>query len=143
MIQGNYDVIKCPVCREEIQIPTNGVDGFKTDFYSKSLVEYVKIQQALRSDEKRERHGCSKYLRVAGYCFKCNDFLCVDCHNFHVTNKMMKDHQKHTLSLKDIEAKHITIDKLASMPGVPRCHNHPENISELYCETCNNCPVCI
>ncbi|KAJ8032181.1 E3 ubiquitin-protein ligase TRIM56 [Holothuria leucospilota] len=143
MIQGTNDVIKCPVCRGEIQIPTNGVDGFKTDFYSKSLVEYVKIQQSLKSDEIRKCYGCSKHLRVAAYCFKCNDFLCKDCHNFHVTNKMMEDHQKHTLSLEDIETKDITIEKLASMRDAPRCHIHLEEISKLYCETCSHLPVCM
>ncbi|KAJ8032637.1 E3 ubiquitin-protein ligase TRIM56 [Holothuria leucospilota] len=50
IIQGTYDVIQCPDCRQETQIPTNGVDGFKTDFYSKNLVEYVQIQQSLKSD---------------------------------------------------------------------------------------------
>ncbi|KAJ8032662.1 E3 ubiquitin-protein ligase TRIM56 [Holothuria leucospilota] len=143
IIQGTNDVIKCPECREEIQIPTNGVDGFKTDFYSKSLVEYVQIQQSLTSDEVRECYGCSKHLRVAAYCFKCNDFLCKDCHNFHVTNKMMKDHQKHTLSLEGIEAKNITIENLASMRDAPRCHIHLEEMAKLYCDTCVNLPICV
>ncbi|KAJ8032330.1 E3 ubiquitin-protein ligase TRIM56 [Holothuria leucospilota] len=143
IIEGSYDVIKCPECREEIQIPTNGVDGFKTDFYSKNLVEYVQIQQSLKSDEIRKCYGCSKHLRVAAYCFKCNDFLCKDCHNFHVTNKIIKDHQKHTLSLEDIEVKNITIEKLTSMRDAPRCHIHLEEISKLYCETCCNLPICL
>ncbi|KAJ8032648.1 E3 ubiquitin-protein ligase TRIM56 [Holothuria leucospilota] len=143
IIQGTYDVIRCPECRQETQIPTNGVEGFKTDFYSKNLVEYVQIQQSLKSDEIRECYSCSKHLRVAAYCFKCNDFLCKDCHNFHVTNKTLKDHQKHTLSLEDIEEKNITIEKLASMRHAPRCHIHLEEIAKLYCETCLNLPICV
>ncbi|KAJ8032657.1 E3 ubiquitin-protein ligase TRIM56 [Holothuria leucospilota] len=143
IIQGTYDVIKCPECRQETQIPVNGVDGFKTDFYSKNLVEYVQIQQSLKSDEIRECYSCSKHLRVAAYCFKCNDFLCKDCHNFHVTNKLLKDHQKHTLSLEDIEAKNITKEKLASIRHAPRCHIHLEEIAKLCCETCVNLPICM
>ncbi|KAJ8046165.1 E3 ubiquitin-protein ligase TRIM56 [Holothuria leucospilota] len=143
IIQGRCEVIKCPECREEIQIPTNGVDEFKTDFYSKNLVEYVRIQQSLKSDEIRECYSCSKHLIIVAYCFKCNDFLCKDCHYFHVTNKTLKDHQKHTLSLEDIEAKKITIEKLASMRDDPRCHIHLEKISELCCETCDNLPICV
>ncbi|KAJ8032628.1 E3 ubiquitin-protein ligase TRIM71 [Holothuria leucospilota] len=91
----------------------------------------------------RECYGCSKQVRVTAYCFKCNDFLCQDCHNFHVKNKLLKDHQKHTLSLEDIESKSITIEKLASMRDSPRCLTHPEKISELYCKTCDNLPVCM
>ncbi|KAJ8032630.1 Transcription intermediary factor 1-beta [Holothuria leucospilota] len=91
----------------------------------------------------RECYGCSKQLRVTAYCFKCNDFLCQDCHNFHVKNKFLKDHQKHTLSLVDIESKSITIEKLASMRDAPRCVTHPEKISELYCKTCDDLPVCM
>ncbi|KAJ8039294.1 hypothetical protein HOLleu_16960 [Holothuria leucospilota] len=56
---------------------------------------------------------------------------------------MMKDHQKHTLSLEDIEEKNITLEKLTSMRDAPRCHIHIEEISKLYCETCNNLPVCM
>ncbi|KAJ8032324.1 E3 ubiquitin-protein ligase TRIM56 [Holothuria leucospilota] len=143
IIPGTKDVIKCPECREETQIPTNGVDGFKTDFYSKNLVEYVQIQQSLKSVEIRECYGCSKHLKVAAYCFTCNDFLCKDCYNFHVANKALKDHQKHTLSLEDIKAKNITIEKLASMRDAPRCHIHLEEISKLYCETCSSLPICV
>ncbi|KAJ8032313.1 E3 ubiquitin-protein ligase TRIM56 [Holothuria leucospilota] len=143
MIQGTYDVIKCPECRQETRVPTNGVDGFKTDFYSKNLVEYVQIQQSLKSDEIRDCYSCSKRLRVAAYCFRCNDFLCKGCYDFHVTNKTLKDHQNHTLSLEDIEAKNITIGKLASMRDVPRCHTHPQKLSELFCETCGNLPICV
>ncbi|KAJ8032633.1 Transcription intermediary factor 1-beta [Holothuria leucospilota] len=109
----------------------------------KNLVEYVQIQQSLRSDQMRECYGSSKQLRVTAYCFKCNDFLCQDCHNFHVKNKLLKDHQKHTLSLEDIESKRITIEKLASMRDAPRCLTHPEKVSELYCKTCDNLPVCM
>ncbi|KAJ8032631.1 Transcription intermediary factor 1-beta [Holothuria leucospilota] len=109
----------------------------------KNLVEYIQIQRSLQSDEMRECYGCSKHLRVTAYCFKCNDFLCEDCQNFHLTNKFLKDHQKHTLSLKDVESKNITIKKLASMRDAPSCHSHPEKVSELYCETCDNLPVCV
>ncbi|KAJ8018876.1 E3 ubiquitin-protein ligase TRIM33 [Holothuria leucospilota] len=109
----------------------------------KNLVEYIQIQQSLQSDEMRECYGCSKHLRVTAYCFKCNDFLCEDCQNFHITNKFLKDHRKHTLSLKDVESKNITIEKLASMRDAPSCHSHPEKVSELYCETCDSLPVCV
>ncbi|KAJ8038152.1 E3 ubiquitin-protein ligase TRIM56 [Holothuria leucospilota] len=143
IVKETDDVIKCPECRQETQIPTNGVDGFKTDFYSKNLVEYVQIQQSLKSDEVRECYSCQRHLIVAAYCFKCNEFLCKDCHNVHVTNKTLKDHQKHTLSLEDIEGKNITIEKLASMRDAPRCHIHLEEIAKLYCETCGNLPVCM
>ncbi|KAJ8032635.1 Transcription intermediary factor 1-beta [Holothuria leucospilota] len=109
----------------------------------KNLVEYVQIQQSLKSDEMRKCYGCSNHLRVTAYCFKCNDFLCEVCHNFHLTNRFLTDHQKHTLSLADVESKNITIEKLASMRDAPRCNTHPEKISELYCESCNYIPVCI
>ena len=31
--------LKCPICREEHQIPSNGVDGFRQDFRMKSFLE--------------------------------------------------------------------------------------------------------
>ncbi|KAJ8032638.1 hypothetical protein HOLleu_26210 [Holothuria leucospilota] len=29
------------------------------------------------------------------------------------------------------------------MRDAPRCNTHPEKMSELYCETCVNLPVCM
>ncbi|KAJ8038360.1 Transcription intermediary factor 1-beta [Holothuria leucospilota] len=109
----------------------------------RNLVEYVQIQQSLQSDETRECYSCSKHLKAAAYCFKCNNFLCTDCLDVHLTHKTLNDHKQHTLSVEDIESKNITLKKLASMRDTPRCHIHPSKVSELCCKTCTNVPVCM
>ncbi|KAJ8041339.1 hypothetical protein HOLleu_12133 [Holothuria leucospilota] len=35
------------------------------------------------------------------------------------------------------------MEKLASMRDAPRCGTHREKLSELYCETCINLPICM
>ncbi|KAJ8023183.1 E3 ubiquitin-protein ligase TRIM56 [Holothuria leucospilota] len=135
-------VLQCPECRQECDIPTKGVDGFKTDFYMNSIVDFVELQKSMQECHIRECFSCSKNKKMSAYCFKCNDFLCEECHNHHVTSKMMKDHRPHVLSLEEVESKNISLEKLVSLKDVPRCQIHPENVSQLCCTSCGNIPVC-
>lgn len=136
-------VITCPECREQFEIPKNGVDGFKTDFNIKNVIEYIQLQKSLEDEQLRECLDCAKETKVTAYCFKCNDFLCKNCHNTHVTKKMLKDHKQHTLTLENIKSRNMTLEKLVALKEAPRCQDHPENLSQLCCRTCNNLPICL
>ncbi|KAJ8018278.1 E3 ubiquitin-protein ligase TRIM56 [Holothuria leucospilota] len=136
-------VLICPECRQECDIPTKGADGFKTDFYMKNIIDFVELQKSMQECHIRECFSCSKSKKMSTYCFKCNDFLCEECHNHHVTSKMMKDHRPHVLSLEDVESRNISLEKLMSLKDVPRCQIHPENVSQLCCTSCQNIPICL
>ncbi|KAJ8037637.1 E3 ubiquitin-protein ligase TRIM56 [Holothuria leucospilota] len=142
LIQNSQEILKCPECREEFEIPITGVEGFSTDFNTKSLVEYVHSQQTHESDEIRKCHGCSKLLKVAGYCLKCNGFLCFECYTVHKTKDTLEPHRHYTLSVEDMKSKSATKENLPSARDAPRCHIHSETISNLCCKKCNNRPVC-
>lgn len=135
--------MRCPVCRQECAKPKEGVTGFKTDFYMKSIVDFIQLQKSMKTNEMRECFSCSKYEKVSAYCFKCSDFFCETCHNYHVTSKMMKDHRSHVLSIEDVETQNLTFEKLTSMKDVPRCQTHSENLSQLCCNTCEHLPICV
>ncbi|KAJ8037992.1 E3 ubiquitin-protein ligase TRIM71 [Holothuria leucospilota] len=90
----------------------------------------------------RKCFGCTNLLKVAAYCFRCNDFLCCNCYKFHMKNNTLKDHRQHTLSIDDAESKDFSMKKLVSLRYAPRCLTHPDKISDLCCNTCNNLPVC-
>lgn len=109
----------------------------------KNIIEYIQLQTTLDDEHMQECYGCSKTLRVSAYCFKCNDFLCKACHQFHVTSKITKDHRQHTLAVEDVASKRLTLDKLASLKEAPRCYTHSEKLSELCCKTCSNTPICM
>ncbi|KAJ8032299.1 E3 ubiquitin-protein ligase TRIM56 [Holothuria leucospilota] len=143
LLQDCHGLIKCPDCRQEFPVPNTGVEAFKTDFYMKNIIEYIQLQNSVKDDQVRECCGCVKKIKVTAYCFKCNDFLCNECYKYHVTNKTLKDHKQHTLSLDDVKSKNLTLEKLASLKEAPRCHTHSEKLSELCCATCLNLPVCV
>ena len=131
------------MCKQECDIPENGVDGFKTDFHMKSMIEFIQLQKSFENKDLKKCVSCLKQTNVSAYCFKCRDFLCEECYNVHVSSKMFTDHQPHTLRLDNIEAKNITMEKLASLTEDPRCHAHVKQVAQLCCSTCENIPVCI
>lgn len=143
MIKPNRGSLPCPVCREECVVPKEGLEGFKTDFYMKNIIEYIQLKTSAEDERTQECYSCSQVFKVSAYCFKCNGFLCEPCHQFHVTSKVTKDHRPHTLALEDIASKQLSLDKLASLKAAPRCYTHSEKLSELCCQTCGNIPICL
>ncbi|XP_071811299.1 uncharacterized protein [Apostichopus japonicus] len=143
LLEGQVGTFECPLCKDVCKIPNNRIDGFKTDFHMKSMLQFIQLQKTIENEEVRVCVCCSKKLKVTAYCFKCKDFLCVQCYQFHSTNKMVADHRDNVLALKDVEAKSLTLEKLASLKEAPRCHIHTEFIAHLCCCACGNLPVCI
>ena len=56
---------------------------------------------------------------------------------------MFTDHQRHTLKLDSIEAKNLTLEKLAALVENPRCQAHVNERAQLCCSSCENIPVCL
>ncbi|XP_071854569.1 uncharacterized protein [Apostichopus japonicus] len=135
--------VKCPLCKQDYDIPENGVDDFKTDFHMKSILEFIQLQKCFESQDLKKCISCSKNTIVSAYCFKCCDFLCEECYEIHIINKMFIDHQPHTLKLESIEDNHLTLDKLAALTEDPRCHTHVKESAILCCSSCGNVPVCV
>ncbi|XP_071839161.1 uncharacterized protein [Apostichopus japonicus] len=134
---------ECPLCKDVCKIPNDRIDGFKTDFHMKSMLQFIQLQKTFENKEERECIGCEEKLKVTAYCFMCKEFLCVQCYQFHLTKKIFVKHQKHVLALNDLEGKSLTKEKLASLMEAPRCHIHPEHKAKLCCCTCGNLPVCL
>ncbi|XP_071840354.1 uncharacterized protein [Apostichopus japonicus] len=143
IIDGQAGTFECPLCKDVCKIPNNRIDGFKTDFHMKSMLQFIQLQKTFENKEERECIGCEEKLKVTAYCFICKEFLCVQCYQFHLTKKVFVKHQKHVLALIDLEEKSLTQEKLASLMEAPRCHIHPEHKAKLCCCTCGNLPVCM
>ncbi|XP_071836459.1 uncharacterized protein [Apostichopus japonicus] len=143
ILEGQAGTFECPLCKDVCNIPNNRIDGFKTDFHMKSMLQFIQLQKTFENKEERECIGCEKKSKVTAYCFICKGFLCVQCYQYHLANKMFVKHQKHLLALNDLEGKSLTQEKLASLMEAPRCHIHPEHKAKLCCCTCGNLPVCM
>ncbi|XP_071839157.1 uncharacterized protein [Apostichopus japonicus] len=143
ILEGQTGTFECPLCKDVCKIPNDRIDGFKTDFHMKSMLQFIQLQKTFENKEERECIGCEEKLKVTAYCFICNECLCVQCYQFHLTKKIFVKHQKHVLALNDLEGKSLTQEKLASLMEAPRCHIHPEYMAQLCCCTCGNLPVCV
>ncbi|XP_071811219.1 uncharacterized protein [Apostichopus japonicus] len=143
ILQGQVGTIECPLCKDVCKIPNNRIDGFKTDFHMKTMLQFIQLQKTFENREERECIGCEEKLKVTAYCFMCKEFLCFQCYQFHLTKKIFAKHQKHVLGLNDLERKSLTQEKLASLMEAPRCHTHTGHVAQLYCCTCGNLPVCV
>ncbi|XP_071853943.1 uncharacterized protein [Apostichopus japonicus] len=144
VIQASNDgTIECPMCKQVCQVPKKGVDGFKTDFHMKSVLEFLNLQKSANNGDLKECISCSKKNKVFAYCFKCGDFLCEQCYKFHKDSRMLKDHQPHILKLANAEAMNLTLEELSAFTEDPRCHIHVKQQAQLCCSTCRNVPVCV
>ncbi|XP_071855589.1 uncharacterized protein [Apostichopus japonicus] len=140
---SDTETFKCPMCNQHHAIPANGVDGFKTDFHMKSMLEFIQLQKSFKEKEFKKCISCSQKKTVTAYCFKCKNFLCDPCYHFHIKNPMFIDHQPHTLNLESYEEQNLTLEKLAALTEDPRCHLHVKQQAQLCCCTCGNVPVCV
>ncbi|XP_071854261.1 uncharacterized protein [Apostichopus japonicus] len=132
--------LKCPLCQQTIVVPE---DGFKTDFYVNSIIEYVHFKKSLKSEIIKKCYGCTLDLAVTAYCFKCNDFLCQNCRDFHMKNNIVKEHCPHVLELCNVADSNLSMAKLDSLKDAPKCHTHPEKVAELCCKSCHSLPICM
>ncbi|PIK54578.1 hypothetical protein BSL78_08509 [Apostichopus japonicus] len=143
ILEEQAGIFECPICKDVCKIPNNRIDGFKTDFHMKGMLQFIQLQKAFENKEERECFGCEKKLKATSYCFICKEFLCVQCYQLHLTKKIFAKHQKHLLALNDLEGKSLTQETLASLLEAPRCNTHPEHMAQLCCCTCGNLPVCL
>ncbi|XP_071854267.1 uncharacterized protein [Apostichopus japonicus] len=130
----------CPLCQQTIVVPE---DGFKTDFFVNSIVEYVHFKKSLKSEIIKKCFGCTLDLAVTAYCFKCNDFLCQNCRDIHMKNNIVKEHRPHVLELCNVADSNLSMAKLDSLKDAPKCHTHPEKVAELCCKSCHSLPICM
>ncbi|XP_071817493.1 uncharacterized protein [Apostichopus japonicus] len=144
VIQASHDgTIECPLCKQRCRIPKDGLDGFKTDFHMKSMLEFIELHKSLEKKDLKQCVSCLKHVVCSAYCFKCRDFLCNECYKVNISSKMFTDHQPSTLKLENMAAKNLTMEEIAAMTEDPRCHFHIKEPAKLCCGTCQNEPVCL
>ncbi|XP_011666000.2 tripartite motif-containing protein 59-like [Strongylocentrotus purpuratus] len=75
---GNDQMLRCPVCRAETQVPNRDVSKLPASLALKSLIEDVKNHRQFCSNCKSEDKP-----QAAVYCQDCGKYLCFTCHNNH------------------------------------------------------------
>ncbi|XP_035681633.1 E3 ubiquitin-protein ligase TRIM56-like [Branchiostoma floridae] len=128
----------CPICREPVSLPQNGVEGFKDNFFLASLVKAV-------TEQKKVRHRqdgllcttCDEGKPATSRCSECAEFLCESCESAHRLQRATKGHTLFTFE----ELKTGKYDGVFKTRKSPPCSKHSGEILKLYCMTCGT-PIC-
>ena len=132
---GRHDIIPCPECRREVQVPSSGnLNDLPTNFRMNSLLDVLAIKECHTAGVKCG--NCDKSSRHSSYCFQCCAFWCDECIIAHNLIKANKEHR--VLALKDFEDQDIE-DVLKRPVFCQQKHHEKEELKFF----CNNCDVAI
>lgn len=128
--------VRCPLCRQESELPENGVQGLKDNFFILNLSDVF----SPRKDEgPRRKAVCT--ICVGGdaneahfRCLECVDFLCDECAPLHDHRIARFTRQHHIISVPSSEKKKLLKPDF-------RCEKHQKENMRFYCETCRT-PIC-
>ncbi|XP_030848119.1 tripartite motif-containing protein 2-like [Strongylocentrotus purpuratus] len=128
---GNDQMLRCPVCRAETQVPNQDVSKLPANLALKSLIEDVKNQYQFCTNCK------SKEAQAVVYCQDCGKYFCSTCHNKH---SQWPDFISH-----DVLAMSEIVSGKVSVRRYRKCRKHPKDDEEWFCSDCRRfaCFKCV
>ncbi|PIK54661.1 hypothetical protein BSL78_08438 [Apostichopus japonicus] len=137
---------QCPICRQDTDLPPDGIGGIKNDFVMAAILENHKLEQELKQKKKeRSCSSCDEIKLSEAFCADCGGFLCKECYQAHKTMKSLRNHVNSIL-LEDLQSGNLSnyVDKFTSIHKAPKCDQHADQILYFNCMTCSTliCPVC-
>ena len=124
---------ECPNCRQEVDIPKEGVAGFPISF------TLNKLQETLDKLGKQKCNNCGK-SGTTKMCSECESLLCLQCFpsHHHSTSETSADDQAGELGEAFGGLERIILTSIF-------CEKHHKNQMSLYCEDCKEaiCNECI
>ncbi|XP_066294573.1 E3 ubiquitin-protein ligase TRIM56-like [Branchiostoma lanceolatum] len=136
--KNDGDNFPCPICRQPVPLPQNGVDGLKDNSFIASLVKAV-------AEHHKVHHGkdnlictnCEEGKPATSRCSECAEFLCESCESAHRLLRATKGHTLFTFE----ELKTGKYDNVFRARRAPPCSKHSGEILKLFCRTCET-PIC-
>ncbi|XP_011669362.2 RING finger protein 207-like [Strongylocentrotus purpuratus] len=120
---GSDQMLRCPVCRAETQIPNQEVSKLPASLALKSLIEDMNNQHKFcmncKSDDKPQ---------AVVYCQDCGKYLCITCHNAHSLWQDFISHE--VLAMSEIESGKVSVRRYR------KCKKHPKEDEECFCSEC-------
>ncbi|XP_030847107.1 RING finger protein 207-like [Strongylocentrotus purpuratus] len=120
---GNDQMLQCPVCRAETQVPNRDVSKLPASLALKSLIEDVKNHRQFCSNCKSEDK-----LQAVVYCQDCGKYLCFTCHNNHSQWQDFISHE--VLPMREIVSGKVSVRRYR------KCRKHPKEDEECFCSDC-------
>lgn len=59
LINQSQEVLACPLCQQNVDVPSDGVEGFPKDFYTDEIIDDIQDKRALKDDQTFPQE-CSK-----------------------------------------------------------------------------------
>ena len=135
---GRHDVITCPECRRESQVPGGNLKDLPTNFRINSLLDVLAIRECSSTGVKCG--NCDKRRVESFYCFQCCSFWCDECITVHNLLRANKEHR--VLALKDFEDQDI--EDVLKRPAFCSRQGHEKKELEFFCKKCQEavCSSC-
>ena len=136
---GRHDVITCPECRRESQVPGGKLKDLPTNFRINSLLDVLAIRDCSSTGVKCG--NCDKRRVESFYCFQCYSFWCDECITGHNIIRANKEHR--VLALKDFEDQDIEV--VLKRPAFCSRPGHEKKELEFFCKKCQEtvCSSCV
>eukprot|EP00057_Strongylocentrotus_purpuratus_P011532 XP_011666006.1 PREDICTED: transcription intermediary factor 1-beta-like [Strongylocentrotus purpuratus] len=120
---GNDQMLRCPVCRAETQVPNQEVSKLPASLALKSLIEEMKNQfqfcTSCNSEDKPQ---------AVVYCQDCGKYFCSTCHNIHSQWPDFISHE--VLAMSEIVSGEVLVRRYR------KCRKHPKEDEECFCSDC-------
>ena len=136
---GRHDIITCPECRRESQVPGGNLKDLPTNFRINSLLDVLAVRECGSTGVKCG--NCDKRRVESFYCFQCCSFWCDECITGHNIIRANKDHR--VLALKDFEDQDI--ENVLKRPAFCPRPGHEKKELEFFCKKCQEtvCSSCV
>ena len=136
---GRHDVITCPECRRESQVPGGNLKDLPTNFRINSLLDVLAIRDCSSTGVKCG--NCDKRRVESFYCFQCCSFWCDECIIGHNIIRANKEHR--VLALKEFE--YQDIENVLKRPAFCPRPGHEKKELEFFCKKCQEtvCSSCV
>ena len=136
---GRHDVITCPECRRESQVPGGNIVDLPTNFRINSLLDVLAIRDCSSTGVKCG--NCDKRKVESFYCFQCYAFWCDECLGVHNLLRANREHR--VLALRDFEDQDI--ENVLKRPAFCPRPGHEKKELEFFCKKCEQaiCNSCV
>ncbi|XP_030847012.1 uncharacterized protein LOC105443699 [Strongylocentrotus purpuratus] len=120
---GNDQMLRCPVCRAETQVPNQEVSKLPANLALRSLIEDMKNQYQFCSNCKSEDKP-----QAVVYCQDCGRYFCITCNNKHSQWPVFISHE--VLAMSEIVSGKVSVRRWR------KCRKHPKEDEECFCSDC-------
>ncbi|XP_063971513.1 protein PML-like [Lytechinus pictus] len=121
--RADDQMIRCPVCRDDTQVPNLDVSKLPASLALRNLIEDVKNQQQICTNCDSEYNP-----QAVVYCQDCGKYLCNTCHNMHSQWKDFVNHE--IIAMSEISSGKVSIRRYR------KCRTHPKEDEECFCSNC-------